>query len=112
MIAIDRVANLATTLAGLRSTVADGALIDLDGLGGAIVEAMNAARAALEPERAELRPALLTLMAELDQLAAALARQQHAGAQQRAAAAYDAVAAYGGATPLSAPSDGQQGQPS
>jgi hypothetical protein len=105
MIAIDRVADLATALAGLRATVADGALIDLAGLDSAIGEAMNAARTALEPERAALRPALLTLMAELDQLSAALARQHHAGAQQRATAAY-------GATTQSAPSDGQQGQPS
>jgi hypothetical protein len=105
MTSLDRIADLTAALVGLRMTIADGALIDLNGLEGAIGEAMDAARAALGQDRAELRPALLTLAAELDHLAAALARQHHAGDQQRA------TAAYGGATGRSKPA-GQPGQTS
>jgi hypothetical protein len=105
MTAIERIADLATALAGMRAAVAEGAAIDLAGLEGAVEAAMSAAKAAPAAEHAALDRAMRALVQELDQLSNALLRQHHAAAQQRA------LAAYGSPQPAPAtPPDGTGGR--
>ena len=82
--------ELVRAIAGATAAVRDGALVDLGGLAEAVEPALEAARTAPPSEHAQRRAGLSDLVAALENLAAALARQHHAEAQQRAAAAYGA----------------------
>lgn len=89
--------DIIAAVAGARAALAEGAVVEFAGLEVAVADACRTAKAAAGPQRQAALAAMNTLAAELDGLAAELARQ-NAGQRRRA------VDAYG--DPASRPADG------
>jgi hypothetical protein len=83
-----RLAEIGEAIAAARRTVADGALIEISGLDGAVIEVCGAAENVPAAERGTLAQGLATLVDALDHLAADIARQGEAARRRQATHAY------------------------
>jgi hypothetical protein len=80
--------EIAEAVAAARHAVADGALIEISGLDGAVTELCGAAESVPATERGAFAQGLAALADALDQLAAEIARQGEAARRRQAADAY------------------------
>jgi hypothetical protein len=81
-------AEIADAVAAARRAVADGAVIEIEGLDRAVAQICDAAQTAPVDERASLAEDLVALADALDRLAADIVRQSEAAERRRAGAAY------------------------
>jgi hypothetical protein len=80
--------EIAAAVAAAREAVADGALIEIRGLDGAVSEICAAAECIPAAERGGFAEGLAALADALDRLAADIARQGEAARRRQAADAY------------------------
>jgi hypothetical protein len=83
-----QLAEIREAIAAARRAVAEGALIEISGLDGAMIEVCGAAENVPAAERGALAHGLATLADALDQLAADIARQGEAARRRQATHAY------------------------
>jgi hypothetical protein len=83
-----QLAEIAEAVAVARRAVADGALIEISGLDGAVTEICGGADIVPAAERGSFAENLAALADALDQLAAEIVRQGEAARRRQAADAY------------------------
>ncbi len=83
-------ADITAAVAVAQQALAEGAIVELDGLEAAVARLCEAAPHAPAAERPALMAGLAALADELDRLAADIARQGEAAQRCRAATAYGA----------------------
>ena len=86
--AAEQLGELGRAVARSRTAIADGALVELEGLDTEVARLADVARGAPSSERTHILAALDMLLFELDGLAVDLRRQRGGGLAQQATAAY------------------------
>lgn len=84
----DQLNDLCRAIGRSRVAIADGAIVELDGLEAEVARTTDIARNAPSAERSDVLAAMDALLREIDGLAVDLRRQHDAGLAQQAAGAY------------------------